>query len=95
MGLPVQMFDYIGCHRPILILAYKDEEMWNVGKEISFAILLENNDSNNIACVIEELYKKHQIVEATENMSLKYHRRNLTSILSRIFDEVVKSTKNS
>lgn len=93
MGLPVKMFDYIGCHRPILILAYKDEEMWNVGKEIPSAILLENDDSNNIACVIEELYKKPQIVEATKNMSSKYHRRNLTSILSRIFDEVVKSTK--
>jgi len=95
MGLPVKMFDYIGCHRPILILAYKDEEIWNVGQEIPFATLLENDDSNNIACVIEELFQKHQMVESTENMSSKYHRRNLTSILSKIFDEVVKSTKNS
>ena len=95
MGLPVKMFDYIGCHRPMLILAYKDEEIWNVGQEIPFATLLENNDSDNIACAIEELYQKEQIIESSENISAKYHRRNLTSILSEVFNEVFLRTKNA
>jgi len=93
MGLPVKMFDYIGCHRPILILAYKDEEIWNVGQEIPFAILLENNDSNNIAHVIEDIYQNCHKIEWAQNMGSKYHRRNLTSILSEVFDEVFLRTK--
>jgi len=95
MGFSVKFFDYIGCHRPILILAYKDEEIWNVGQEIPFATLLENNDSDNIACAIEELYQKEQIIESSENISAKYHRRNLTSILSEVFNEVFLRTKNA
>ena len=88
-NLPVKMFDYIGCHRPILILAYKDEEMWNVGQEIPFATLLENNNSNNIACAIEKIYQNYHRIELAKNMSSKYHRKNLASILSKVFNEVL------
>ena len=95
MGLPVKMFDYIGCHRPILILAYKDEEIWNVGQEIPFTTLLENNDSDNIAHAIEEIHQNCHKIEWAKNMGSKYHRRNLTSILSEVFNEVFLRTKNA
>ncbi len=87
MGLPVKMFDYIGCHKPILILAYKDEEIWHVGQEIPSAILLENNNSDDIAYLIEELYRKDKIIESSESVGVKYHRRNLTHNLSKVFNE--------
>lgn len=95
MGLSVKIFDYIGCHRPILILAYKDEEIWNVGQEIPFATLLENNDSDNIACAIKKIYQNCHKIEWAKNMCSKYHRRNLTSILSEVFNEVFLRTKNA
>lgn len=89
MGLPVKMFDYIGCHKPILILAYKDEEVWHVGQEIPSAILLENNNSDNIACAIEKIHQNHNRIELPKNIGSKYHRSNLTSVLSKVFNEVL------
>jgi glycosyltransferase involved in cell wall biosynthesis len=91
MGLPVKMFDYIGCRKPILILAYKDEEIWHVGQEIPSAILLENNNSDDIAYLIEELYRKDKIIELSESVGVKYHRRNLTHKLSKVFNEILSS----
>ena len=91
MGLPVKMFDYIGCRKPILILAYKDEEIWHVGQEIPSAILLENNNSDNIAYAIEELYLKNKKIEWEGNTDLKYHRKNLTNILSKVFNEILSA----
>lgn len=89
MGLSVKIFDYIGCHRPILILTYKDGELWKIGKKIPYATLLESIDPDNIACVIEELYQKDQTIESSENIRVKYHRKNLTGILSKVFNEVL------
>lgn len=89
MGLPVKMFDYIGCHKPILILAYKDEEIWHIGQEIPSAMLLENSNPDDIAYVIEELYLKNKKIEWEENTDLKYHRKNLTNNLSKLFDEIL------
>jgi len=89
MGLSVKIFDYIGCHRPILILTHKDGELWKIGEEIPYAALLENIDPDNIAWVIEELYQKNQTVESSENIRVKYHRKNLTGILSEVFNEVL------
>ena len=91
MGLPVKMFDYIGCRKPILILAYKDEEIWHVGQEIPSAILLENNNSDDIAYAIEELYLKNKKIEWEGNTDLKYQRKNLTSILSKVFNEILSA----
>lgn len=89
MGLSVKIFDYIGCHRPILILTDKDGELWKVGKKISFATLLENIDPDNIAHAIEEIHQNCHKIEWAKNMGSKYHRRNLTSILSEVFNEVL------
>ena len=95
MGLSVKIFDYIGCHRPILILTHKDGELWKIGEKIPYATLLENIDPDNIACVIEELYQNTQAIESSENIRVKYHRKNLTGILSRVFNEVLLRTKNA
>lgn len=89
MGLSVKLFDYIGCHKPILILTDKDGELWKVGKKISFATLLENKKSDNIAYVIEKLLQKKTIIKPIEIVEEKYHRKKLTGILSKVFDELI------
>lgn len=89
MGLPVKMFDYIGCNKPILFLAYKDEEMWGVGQEIPLATLLENKSAKEIAYVIEKIYKKHHGEKFSKIIFSKYHRKILTGSLSEIFNKVL------
>jgi len=89
MGLSVKLFDYIGCHKPILILTDKDGELWKIGKKIPFAILLENKNSDDIAYAIETLLQKKTMIEPIEIIENKYHRKKLTGILSKVFDEVI------
>jgi len=92
MGLSAKLFDYIGCHKPILILTDKNGELWKVGKKIPFATLLENNNSEDIAYAIEKLLQKKTIVKPIEIVEEKYHRKKLTEILSKVFDEVISQT---
>jgi len=89
MGISVKLFDYIGCHNPILILTDKDGELWKVGETISFATLLENNNSEDIAYAIEKLLLKKTIIKPIEIVEEQYHRKKLTGILSKVFDEVI------
>lgn len=89
MGLSVKIFDYIGCHRPILILTHKGGELWKIGEEIPYATLLENKKSDNIAYAIETLFQKKTIIKTSEIVEEKYHRKKLTGILSKVFDELI------
>lgn len=89
MGLPVKMFDYIGCQRPLLVVGFKGEEMLALAAEIPSATVIEEPDSQAIATAIEKVYFGRQKMEGAESIEGKYHRRNLTGILARIFDDVV------
>jgi len=92
MGLSAKLFDYIGCHKPILILTDKNGELWKVGQKIPFTTLLKNNNSEDIAYAIEKLLQKKTIIKPIEIVEEKYHRKKLTGILSRVFDEVISQT---
>jgi glycosyltransferase involved in cell wall biosynthesis len=89
MGLPVKMFDYMGCKRPILVLFCKGEELSIIAKEVPGARLLENEDPQAIAAAIEELYYNSRNLdgEADKSTDRKYHRKYLTELLAKILDQ--------
>jgi glycosyltransferase involved in cell wall biosynthesis len=91
MGLPVKMFDYMGCKRPILVLFRKGEELAGLAKEVPGARLLENEDPQAIAAAIEELYhyRRNLDGEADKSTGRKYHRKYLTELLAKILDQVI------
>ena len=89
MGLPVKMFDYIGCQRPILILAYKDEELTKILSGISWVKLVQNKDPQIIADTIMEVYKTKPLVTRTDNIGTCYERKYLTNSLAKVFDRVL------
>lgn len=91
MGLPIKMFDYMGCKRPILVLFCKGEELSALAKEVPGASLLENEDPQAIAAAIEELYynRRNPDVEADKSTTRKYHRKYLTELLAEILNQAI------
>ena len=89
MGLPVKMFDYIGCQRPILILAYEDEELTKILGGISWVKLIQNKDPQIIADTIMEFYKTKFLVSRTDNIGKCYERKYLTNTLAQVFDKAI------
>jgi len=88
IGLPVKMFDYMGCQRPILILASKDEELVEIARRIPHTKVLENKDPEVIATVIWEIYQGLLTLGKKPNAELQYDRRYLTMNLSNVFNNV-------
>lgn len=86
-----KIFDYIGCKRPILALTSRDTEIAKVLKEIPNVIVIENIVPEIIADAIEKMCFGRQKVEQTPNFDEKYHRRTLTGLLSKVFDEALKT----
>jgi len=89
MGLPVKMFDYIGCQRPILILAYEGEELTKILGGISWVKLVRNKDPQIIADTIMEVYKNKPLVTRTDNIGKCYERKCLTNTLAQVFDKAI------
>ena len=89
MGLPVKMFDYIGCDRPILVVCNKDEEMIDVARKIPNAMLVVSKDPRVIAEAIEKVYHGWRKSEHAQNDVQVFHRRTLTGLLAKVFDEVL------
>jgi glycosyltransferase involved in cell wall biosynthesis len=85
-----KIFDYIVCSRPILALAPLDGEIAEVAKEVAFAKILPNENPEAIAKVlIEEMETQDlNIIPKEPSLDLKFHRRRLTEVLARIFDDI-------
>lgn len=84
-----KIFDYIGCKRPILALASQDTEIAKVVREIPNAIVIENIAPETIAAAIEKIYFGWQKMEQAHNFEGRFHRRTLTGLLAKVFDEVL------
>src|SRR5665648_100125 len=88
-----KIFDYIGCERPILALAPLDSDIAKIVKKIPYARIFENKNPKVIAMTIEEIFYRYPKVLKTKNVYSNFYRKNLTSKLSGIFDDVFKRTK--
>jgi len=84
-----KIFDYIGCKRPILALASRDTEIAKIVGEILNAILIENISPETIAAAIEKICFEWRKMERVHNFEGRFHRRALTGLLVRWFDEVL------
>jgi len=87
MALPVKFFDYIGCQRPVLVLAYKEEELAKFVSHIKGIKLIENDNPQAIANEIEKIYIKSYQIKIEKNKVKKYYRKNITHDLSQVFDK--------
>lgn len=86
-GLPVKVFDYAGCKRPILALAASDGMVAEVVKKIPFARLISHGSPKEIAIVLEEMYReKCNDIWETENMKC-YEREILAHMLAGVLGE--------
>ena len=84
-----KIFDYLGCKRPILALASEKGGIADVVRNMERISLIENNDSNRIANVIEEFYHAHS-EELLERKNIAHFlRENQTMNLSKVFIEVL------
>lgn len=92
MGLPVKMFDYMGCQRPLLALGYEGEEMLDVTREIFATTLLVSEGPEAIAEAIENVYNKPR-VEQAKSLTQRYTREYLTEVLAKVFNEVITGAK--
>ena len=95
MGLPVKMFDYMGCRKPWLAIGCKGEEMLAVAAEIPHAIVLEDPNPQTIATAVEGVYSGRQKMARGKSIEEKYHRRNLTAILAGVLNSILMEEKPS
>lgn len=81
-----KVFDYIGCKRPILVLANQESEIKVVCEQVRQAYCIEKNDVEKIVDTILKLYN------TTENASIEddiehYTRENLTKQFVEILNK--------
>ena len=88
-----KIFDYIGCDRPILALAPLNSDIAKVVKKIPYARIFENKNPKVIAMAIEEIFYRYPKVLKTKIVHSNFYRKNLTSKLSGVFDDVFNRTK--
>ena len=81
-----KIFDYIGCKRPMLVLANEDSEINVVCKNLKSAYCIRKND---IAKMIDLIIKLHDNsnLECTNEEMEKYTRKNLTKQLVGILNK--------
>jgi len=84
-----KIFDYLGCKRPILVLASSKGGISDVVKGIEEITHIENENPAIIAEAILKVYLNRTSVPIERMNIAKYLRRNLTAQLSEVFDEVL------
>lgn len=84
-----KIFDYIGCSRPIMVLANKNSEINVVCEKVNNTICMEKNDTKNMEQTIISLYKSNEGIEET-NIPKEYTREFLTKKLSEILNKAEK-----
>jgi len=86
-----KIFDYIGCKKHVMALADINSGIAEIAREIPWIKLLENGDPQAIATAIEELYYNQSLpkTEPDSGCYQKYHRKYLTRLLAKIFDQLV------
>lgn len=84
-----KIFDYIGCGRPIMVLANSDSEIVNVCKNIENAYCIGKNDIEKMVDTIIKIYKNN--CDLKQNIMVEaYTRKYLTSELVKILDRIEK-----
>lgn len=84
-----KVFDYIGCGKPILAMAPKKGEIARILKEIPGTWVLEHADPGTIASLLDKLcFGANQPCDMPKLALVQYQRRHLTSVLSKVLDEV-------
>ena len=84
-----KIFDYIGCGKPIMVLANSDSEIVTVCRSIEDAYCIEKNDIDKMIDIIIKIYKDNSDIK--QNRMLKnYTRKYLTSELVKILDRIEK-----
>lgn len=89
--LPVKIFDYIGCKKPILALASQDGAIAEVINKIPFAKLIDTQNPAEIAAAVEEIYQGRFDVTDKAEFARCYEREHLTEILAGLLDEAIAS----
>ena len=84
-----KIFDYIGCGKPIMVLANSDSEIVNVCKNIENAYCIGKNDIEKMVDTIVKIYKNN--CDLKQNIMVEaYTRKYLTSELVKILDRIEK-----
>lgn len=81
-----KIFDYIGCKRPILVLANEESEINVVCKNVKQAYCVRKNDIGKMVDTILKLHKYTEKV-STESIIEQYTRENLTKQLVEILNK--------
>jgi len=89
--LPVKIFDYIGCRRPILALAPLDGAIAEVVNKIPFAKLIDTQNPAEIAAALEKIYQGRFDVTDKLEFGRQYERERLTEILAGVPNEASAS----
>ena len=82
-----KIFDYIGCSKPILVIANKDSEIVKVCEEIENSYCIEKEDINGMVKAIMEINKNQANTNKIE-MIEKYTRKHLTQELVEILNKI-------
>lgn len=87
-----KIFDYIGCTKPIIVIANADSEITTVCKSVENAYCIEKNDIDKIVKTIVKIHNEKNDSNPNK-MSEKYMRSNLTHELVKILDQIEKGSK--
>ena len=87
-----KIFDYIGCTKPIIVIANADSEITTVCKSVENAYCIEKNDIDKIVKTIVKIHNEKNDSNPNK-MSEKYMRSNLTHELVKILDQIEKGNK--
>lgn len=87
-----KIFDYIGCAKPIIVLANADSEITTVCKSVENAYCIEKNNIDKIVKTIVKIHNEKNDLNPNK-MSEKYMRNNLTLELVKILDQIEKGSK--
>ena len=90
--IPGKLFENMKSERPILCLGPTDSDVAEILRETNTGKTFEYNDYDSLKIHVLELYKK--FIEGTNNVNAKdlekYTNRNLTSILAKYLNEIIK-----
>ncbi len=95
-AIPGKLFDYLNSNRPIISIGPEPSEVREILSNTGSGKFFSYKDYNSLKIYIEKLYNdflnNRNNIKRNKNIDI-YHRRSLTSELSRIIEEVIKKEK--
>jgi hypothetical protein len=89
-AIPVKLFDYVACKKPILALGAGDEPFFEITDNIPFVKVVRSGNPEEIAEVIKGIYEKPDFDFENFKLPRQFERKYLTEKLSQVLNDAVK-----